>query len=137
MIDRYNAGDAAMKPDVIVYTILIKACAHNHGTPEEKRKALEMALDAIVTLENSEFGPPNEVAYSTLMTAICRLSESTPQRERFLEAAFRKCADKGLVSINVVREIGSRRLFRKVTNNTNQLHPDWSKNVPAKDKPIC
>lgn len=140
MIDRYEAGDVTLKPDVVVYTIVIKACAHTRGTPQEKQKALEMALDAIETLETSlEYGPPNDVAYSTLITAICKLSESTVQREQLLEVAFRKCADRGLVSVNVVREInrwGSRRLFRRLANNTNQVHPDWSQNVPAELRPI-
>lgn len=139
MIRRYEAGDVSLKPDVFVYTILIKACAHIHGTQQEKVEALEMAIGAMETLETTDFGPPNDVAYSTLMTAICRLSESAKQRENLLESVFRNCADRGHVSINVIKEMnrgGSRRLFRRLTNNSNQLNPDWSKNVAAKNKPL-
>jgi hypothetical protein len=138
LIDRFKAGDVSLRPDVVVYTILIKACAHSHGSPEEKQQALAMATDAMHTLESSDFGPPNDIAYATLMNAIFRLSESVQQRESLLEAAFRGCAERGYVSTNVLKEMdrgGSRRLFRRLTNNTLRLLPLWSANVAAKDRP--
>ena len=138
MISRYNAGDMSLKPDVFVYTILIKACAHIQGTQQEKQTGLYMSLDAMQILEDTDFGPPNDVAYGAFMMAICRLSDSTHQRETLLEAAFRKCSNRGLVSRNVVDEMnrgGSRRLFRRLTNNTNQLKSDWSKNVDSRNMP--
>lgn len=139
MLQKYKQGDTSVEPDVMVYTILIKACTHIRGSSKDKQQALNMAIDAMEVLENSDFGPPNDVAYATFLTAIVRLSESHQQREDLLEAAFRNCAERGYVSKKVVKEmnhVGSRRLFRRVTNNTYQLHPMWSKNVSMKEKPF-
>jgi hypothetical protein len=139
MIRRYKVGSTSLQPDVVVYTILIKACAHTHGTSSDKQLALAIATEAMQTLEHSEYGPPNDVAYATFLNAIVRLFESAPERESLLEETFRRCAARGLVSRNVLKEMdrgGSRRLFRRLTNNTNKLPAEWSVNVATKDKPL-
>lgn len=139
MTHRYHAGDESLKPDVLILTILIKACSRISGSARDKQEAFVMANDAMATLQNTEFGPPNDVAYSEFMAAICNLTETIVEREKLLEAAFRNCADGGYVSVNVIDAMnrgGSPRLFLHLTGTTNQLKAAWSRNVPPGKRPL-
>jgi hypothetical protein len=141
MVRQYEKGDTALKPDVFVYTTLIKTCANNRsGTKQDNVQALQMALNAMATLENTDYGPPNDVTYATIMTAIYRLSgHRSIDHEAHYEAAFRQCIARGLLNndaMQVFQRGASMRLFRRLTNNTGQLQSEWSRNVPHNKKPI-
>ena len=139
MIRQYEHGDVSLKPDVYVYTTLIKTCAyHRCETKHDKAKALDIAVNAMATLENTDYGPPNDITYVTMMKAIYQLSESSDQQNSLLETAFRRCAARGLVSwdVHTIFQRGATmRLYRKVTLNTGQLRPEWSRNVPPGKQP--
>ena len=140
MIRQYENGDYNLKPDVYVYTTLIKTCAYSRGsTKQENLQALQMALNAMATLENTDYGPPNDVTYATIMTAIYRLSgDRSHDHDSHYEAAFRRCAARGLLTKDVMQVFqrgASIRLFRRLTNNTGRLQPEWSRNVPDHKKP--
>jgi hypothetical protein len=139
MIRQYENGDVTLKPDVYVYTTLIKTCAYNRGTKQENSQALQMALNAMATLENTDNGPPTDVTYATIMTAIFRLSANrSNDHDSHYEAAFRRCATRGLLTKDVMQLFqrgASMRLFRRLTNNTGRLQPEWSRNVPDHKKP--
>lgn len=140
MIRQYENGDVTLKPDVYVYTTLIKTCAYSRGgTRQEYVQALQMALNAMATLENTDYGPPNDVTYATIMTAIYRLSsDKSNDHDSHYEVAFRSCAARGLLTNDVMQVFqrgASMRLFRRLTNNTGRLQPEWSRNVPEHKKP--
>jgi hypothetical protein len=139
MIRQYENGNVALKPDVYVYTTLIKTCAYSRGTKQENVQALHMAMNAMATLENTDFGPPNDVTYATIMTAIYRLSgDKSNDHDSHYETAFRTCATRGCLTRDVVKIFqrgASARLFRRLTNNSGQLPPEWSRNVPDHKKP--
>jgi hypothetical protein len=137
MIRRYENGDVTLKPDVYVYTTLIKTCAYSRGTKQENLQALQVALNAMATLENTDYGPPNDVTYATIMTAIYRLSgDRSNDHDAHYEVAFRRCTARGLLTQDVIQLFqrgASKRLFRRLTNN--RLPPEWSRNVPDHKKP--
>jgi hypothetical protein len=139
MIRQYESGDITLKPDVYVYSTLIKTCAHHrNGTKEENAQALDVALNAMATLEYTDYGPPNEVTYSAIMTAIYRLSDSSNRQDSLFETVFRRCAARGLVSKDVISLFhrgASPRLFRRLMGDPNLLQPRWSRNVPANKQP--
>jgi hypothetical protein len=74
MVKAYEAGDPSTKPDVFVFSVLMKACARTRGTQKDKHSALSMAFDAMKVLETTEFGPPNHIAFIS-MRAVNRLLE--------------------------------------------------------------
>ena len=137
MIRQYEQGDVTLKPDVFVYTTLIKTCAHfRKGTKTENAQALDVALNAISTLENTDYGPPNDVTYSMIMTAIYRLLDSVNDQDSLLESAFRRCATRGLVSTEVLHtfhRVASERLVRRLLTTAPPL--EWSRSVPVHKKP--
>jgi hypothetical protein len=140
MVRQYENGDETLKPDVYVYTTLIKTCAHNRGgTKQENVQALQMALNAMATLENTDYGPPNEFAYAAIMTAIYRLSDRYTNHDKYYEMAFRQCTARGLLSNEILKifERGaSNLLLQRLTKNKNQIQSEWSRNVPHHKKPI-
>jgi hypothetical protein len=138
MIRQYEQGDVALKPDVFVYTTLIKTCAHHrNGTKAENAHALNMALNALSTLENTDYGPPNDISYSMIMTAIYRLLDAAPDQDALLESVFRRCAARGLVStenLHTFHRVASERLMRRVWTQPT-VPAEWSCNVPANKQP--
>jgi len=147
-MDRYSAGQVELKPDVLAYSMVMKCCAWTSGTKAEQRKALELAMQIIESMEKEDNNnnkndnrfvcPPNDVAYSTALLAINRLAGGVPQREELLGSVFERCARRGFVSSAVLTEMnqgGSLRLFLQLTNGKNQLDPEWSRNVPPKLRP--
>jgi len=146
MMDRYRAGDVTLRPDPLVLAVLLKSCARTAKrnrqdggqSKAENRKVLRLALQTLETLEEGEFGPPNDVAYATALEAINRLTGTLQQREELLGSVFQRCAARGLVSNSVMAEMnqgGSLRLFLRLTDGKNQLESKWSEKVSPKHRP--
>jgi hypothetical protein len=132
MVKSYEAGDRSIKPDVFVFSVLMKACTRTKGAQKDKHSALSMAYDAMKVLETTEFGPPNHIAFLTLMRAVNRLSANESERVRLLVSVLERCAAGGYVSKQVVAEVeesGSEPSIKR-------LHPDWIRNVPPRDRPF-
>jgi hypothetical protein len=114
------------KPDAFVFTNLIKACVNT-----EDPRSLNIATEAIERLQ-TQFQPPNDVAYAMYMRALTKFSGTEVQ----LKKTIKKCAQSGCVSNNVVREL------RKATSITkeplsllNEYNSSWSRNVRERDRP--
>jgi hypothetical protein len=131
MARRYEEGESNSKPDVFVCTVLMKCCAHTRGHSAKKNNALRIAFQTMKALEEEGFGPPNHVAYATLITAINRLSRSRLQREELLESALRRCAEGGHVSKDVVSALQETSAHLVPV----ELHASWSRNVPEVKRP--
>ena len=141
MIHHYRAGEESLQPDVLVFILLIKCstrCSKYLSTAAEKRKVLQLALQAMETLEKGEFCPPNDDAYAMTMLAINQLAGTAHQREELLASVFQRCAVRGHVSNSVLKEMnhgGSLRLFLHLTDGKNRLEADWSRNVHPSHRP--
>lgn len=135
MVKRYKAGELSMKPDVFVFTVLIKSCAHSKVN---QAYAWSVALKALDALETPEYGPPNEIAYATMMTAINRLCVSSEERDRLFEDVIRRCGERGLLSNQVLHEMNrggiAQSVLDKVTTRW-RFNLSWSANVPPPDRP--
>lgn len=132
MIKAYEAGDRNTKPDVFVFSVLMKACARTRGPQKDKHSALSMAFDAMKVLETTEFGPPNHIAFLSLMRAVNRLLGNESERVKLLTSVFQRCATGGHVSKQVIAEAqvsGLESVIRK-------LHSDWIRNVPPRYRPL-
>lgn len=139
MIRQYEQGNVVLKPDVYAYTTLIKTCAHyRNGTKAENAHVLNVALNALSTLENTDYGPPNDITYSMTMSAIYRLLDEVPDRDALLETVFRRCAARGLVStenLHTFHRVASERLVYRVWIQPT-VPADWSRNVPTHKQPL-
>jgi pentatricopeptide repeat protein len=133
MIKKYEAGDHSMKPDVFVFSVLMKACGRTRGVLKDKHNALSMAFDAMKVLETTEFGPPNHIAFLTLMRAVKQLLRHEPERAKILASVFERCAKGGYVANQVIAEAQESRELEFVIK---QLHPNWIRNVPSRDRPF-
>ena len=124
-----------MKPDVFVFTVLIKSCAHSKANQADALTVARMALDAV---ESPEYGPPNDISYATMMTAINRLCDNSDEKERLFEDVIRRCGERGLLSNQVLHEMNqgasAQSVLDKVTTRR-RFDPNWSANIPLPDRP--
>jgi hypothetical protein len=132
MVEAYEAGDRNTKPDVFVFTVLMKACARTKGPQKEKNGALSMAFDAMKVLEKTDFGPPNHIAFLSLMRAVNRLLGYESDRVKLLTSVFQRCAAGGHVSKQVIVEAEASGLESVIE----KLQPGWIRNVPPRDRPL-
>ena len=132
MVQAYEAGDRNTKPDVFVFSVLMKACARTRGPQKDKHSALSMAFDAMKVLETTDFGPPNHIAFLSLMRAVNRLIGNESERVKLLTSVFQRCAAGGHVSKQVIVEAQVSGLESVIQ----KLHPGWIRNVPPRDRPV-
>jgi hypothetical protein len=140
MIQQYQDGDRSLKPDVVIFTVVIKACIHTTGKSPHKRAALNIALKAMKALQEktAEFGPPNHASFATLMKVINHLAETDKERFELLDSTFQQCTESGNLSKEAVDQMTREKnweLFRHLIRNTDGLKPEWSRKVPPKYKP--
>jgi len=140
MVRKYQRGHRSLKPDVVMFTVVMKACVHTTGKPPHKRAALSIALKAMKALQEKSagFGPPNHVAYATLMKAINHLAETDKERTDLLSSTFQSCIESGNLSKEAIDQMTREEnweLFRSLIDATDGLKPEWSENVPPKHKP--
>ena len=145
MMERYRHGNTALRPDALVFAVLLKSCARttvaasHPGNQAENRKVLLIALQTLELLETGEFGLPNDVTYATALRTVSRLTGTARQREELLGSIFVRCANRGLVSNSVMAEMnrgGSLRLFLRLTDGENKVKQQWSANVPTQHRPM-
>jgi hypothetical protein len=91
-----------------------------------------MAFDAMKVLETTEFGPPNHIAFLTLMRAVNRLLRHEPERAKILASVFERCAKGGYIAKQVIAEA---QQSKELESAIKQLHPNWIRNVPSRDRP--
>ena len=88
MMQRFQQGDTSCRPDPHVVSVVLKLCAGTNGTDDDKRRALDIALEIFRKCE-SHFGvSPNHFVYNALLHTINRLAVSQDQRLELLENVF-------------------------------------------------
>lgn len=130
MIESYENGDEDMKPTPATLTQLVKVCAYARGSSEDKSRALAIVVEVMEMLENSKYGQPTHFSYAMLMQAATRLSGQGRNTSELRESIFQNCISSKLLSKGFVNE-----LKRAEIPVPRPLKPEWSQNVPARDRP--
>ena len=101
----FKEGNKDVKPNVFAFSSVINACALCYGNTEEKEEALQIAYATFKQLENSSYGEPNHVIYTTFLKACANLIPAEDKRRKIVAAIFRKCCRQGQVDANVLDQL--------------------------------
>ena len=115
MIEMHESVEISAKPNTHCYTAVINSCAHCENDEFEKRDALRIAIETYKELIDSDYGEPNEVTFSTLITVLRNVLPECQKRSSAIGTIFKKCAEDGHVDDVVVRRLQS-------TLNSEELH---------------
>ena len=146
MIALHESGKMAAKPNTLVITTLINACAYTQGEQSAKTEAFHTATEAFKQLYKSKYGRPNHVTYTTYMVACRNLLPAGEGRTQSIEAVLRRCCQDGQLDKIVVekaeRIMEPERLqafFGDAVSRDNRidltlLPQEWTKNVQSKPR---
>jgi hypothetical protein len=105
MIDLHESGRLSACPNTVCYTAVINSCAYCENDDMDKRNALRIAIGTYKDLEKSNYGSPNQVTYSNLLTALRNLLPWSPKRSVAIQDLFESAAKNGYVDQIVVQRV--------------------------------
>jgi pentatricopeptide repeat protein len=111
MIDLHESGLLTASPNTVCYTAVINACAYCIEDDMDKREALRVAIETYKNLEMSEYGNPNHVTYSNLITALRNLLPRGESRDSAVRTVFESAAKGGYVDGTVVQRVQCKFLL--------------------------
>jgi hypothetical protein len=141
MVEMNKSGEISAKPNTHCYTAVINSCAYSENENLEKRNALQIAVGTYKELVSSDYGNPNHVTFSTLITALRNLSPPSEKRASAVANVFRTCAEGGEVTDLVLRRVQSvlnrdqlsdifgAAVLQDGCVDINQLPAEWRRNV--------
>lgn len=110
-----------MRPNIITYSSLWKACAQTRN-PKEKVEALSIAMKAFEHFKNSKDVAPNNVTYRVLIDTAFNLIKNKEEQYDFLDKVLIHCQKNGCldkVIQNKVRKVLPVEYFMKIQRNNN------------------
>ena len=131
MMQRFQQGDDSCRPDAHVVSIVLRLCANTTGTVDDRRRALDIALETFQKCESCFGVSRSSVVYTGMLHAINCLSSSNDQRWELLEKVFEECRTLGHVSVAVKRTMhrgGASHCLSGLTASS-------SRQVPHKHRP--
>lgn len=108
MITLYeDDGSSDTKPNVICYNTVLNACAFSaRGGPDERRKALSVAVETFNELRRGQFGlSPDAVSYGNMLKCCANLMPPGSYRTKMASQLFTSCCNDGLVGGMCLDEI--------------------------------
>lgn len=130
------------KPNTVAYTAVINAAAYAIGDAAEKARAFQIATDTFKELHSSDYGKPNDVTYTTYITACQNLIPEGDIRVSTIQVIFKRCCNEGMLSKRMLQRLQSALsneqlkglLKESVENNgivspTKQKMAEWGRNV--------
>ena len=75
MMERFQQGDESCRPNVHNVSVVLKLCAYTTGTEDDRRRALDIALETFRKCESYYGVSPNHFVYSAMLHAYSRLAE--------------------------------------------------------------
>lgn len=129
MIELYESHKISARPNTHCFTAVINCCAYCEKDDVEKSVALRTAISAYKQLCASEYGKPNEVTFSSLLTALRNLLPLSQERSSAAKTIFVSAAKEGLVSKLVVERLQSVLPY-------NDFHAVIPKDAITKDERI-
>ena len=122
MMQHFQQGNESCRPNVHVVLVVLRLCASSNDTDDDRRRALDIALETFRKCE-SYFGvSPNHLVYSAMLNAINRLAASENQRSErleLLEKVFEECCALGHVSaltLRIMRQGGASHCLSGLTS---------------------
>jgi pentatricopeptide repeat protein len=141
----YENGHNDAKPSTITYNVCLNACAetqHLEGTNQAEAFQTSVRLFTELRKEND----PDHVTFGNLLRC-ANLLPSTEKKDKFVQATFQLCCEKGLLNKLVLRDLkkaASGDVWSSLTNlpadidvqeenNIEERLPiEWSRNLPKK-----
>lgn len=144
MVDMYESGKLQSSPNTHCFTAVIHGCAYCENDEIEKSNALKIAISTYKALLASKYGEPNQVTFSSLLTALRNLLPACKERSAAVQTVFKSAAKDGRVDDLVVRRLQTslstdelRELVSaKAVSSDGQVVMDelpreWTRNVEA------
>ena len=142
MVELKETGVIGSAPNAHCYTAVINSCAYCENDPLEKRQALRIAVETYKEMLSADAEGPNQITFSTLITALRNLMPPDETRAMAIRTVFKKCADNGHVSDLFLRRVKSSlsmdqvqklvgdKVFSQEGNvDINQIPSNWRRNV--------
>eukprot|EP00536_Pseudo-nitzschia_multiseries_P015887 jgi/Psemu1/44147/gm1.44147_g len=111
MVDLYESGtlDDA-KPDTVSFNSVLNACAHERVKGQARSDAIMKivveAFDMLTGSDAEEYGSPDQNTYVQVLICIANhMAKNDETRVSMAEATFLKCAERGMVSPNIVSKL--------------------------------
>ena len=131
MMQRFQQVDESCRPIPSVVSAVLKLCADTSGTEDDRRRALDIAMETFQKCESYYEVSPNHFVYSAVLHAINRLTASENQNLELHEKVFDECRALGYVSaaaVSIVRRGGASHCLSGLTASS-------SYRVPHRDRP--
>jgi len=135
----YKAGNQSVRPNVVIFNAAINACAYTIGDISEQRRATEVTNIMFKTLEQSEYGNPDQVTYGTFLKVCQQQMPEVGIRDQVVNIIFKKCIKDGQVGKLVLEELKlltTYEQFEKLVgismhecDNWKELPIAWRRNV--------
>ena len=109
-------------PNVYVYTAILNACAYSSGDENQKRDAMNMAINIMVELQNRKDCFANHVTYATFFNACHNLLPDMHNEESdsIVELVWNQCVEDGQVGFATLAQLqkaASPKLFKLLVGN--------------------
>ena len=99
-------GSYDTRPNVIVYNTVLNACAFSaRGSEEERRQALQIAVETFNQMRGGKYVSPDAVSYGNMLKCCANLMPPGDQRTAMASRLFASCCDEGLVGGIALDEI--------------------------------
>ena len=124
MMQRFHQGHKDCRPDTYCVSAAIKVCGGTTGTEDDRRRALDIALETFRKYESYCGLPPNRYVYNAMLRAITCLTASEGQRSErleLLEKVFLECQAAGHVSeitVTIMLEGGASHCLSRLTTSS-------------------
>jgi len=105
MNELHESGIIKCRPTEHVYTAVLNSCAYCVNDSIEKREAMNIAVLTYKELLASDGAEPNQVTFSTFITALRNLMPRTEKRAAAAKTVFEKCTECGMVTDFVLRRL--------------------------------
>eukprot|EP00586_Coscinodiscus_wailesii_P020303 CAMPEP_0172502528 /NCGR_PEP_ID=MMETSP1066-20121228/160963_1 /TAXON_ID=671091 /ORGANISM="Coscinodiscus wailesii, Strain CCMP2513" /LENGTH=575 /DNA_ID=CAMNT_0013277823 /DNA_START=136 /DNA_END=1860 /DNA_ORIENTATION=- len=94
-----------IKPNTIIFNSVMNACAFTVGDEAEQSRAMEIAHETYMELEDSPYGTPDEITFGTFLKVCSNQMPDNESRQRVVHLVFKKCCNGGMVGDLVLQQV--------------------------------
>lgn len=143
MEEAYRDGNLDAKPNLLAYNALLNSCSFPVGAADKRFDSVQVVLDTLEELRDSDYGNPDDISYATALKAFGRCTPPGNIRYELVEQEFERCCSDGQVNDFVLRELehACPEVYIKHFGNKNisdvmtSFPREWRRNVSSRRKP--